>query len=83
MPPKDTCTEHGERLAVVETRVGRLDTDMTALQQAVDGIQKIVGRLGLAWWIIAAVIGFGSSVAGNVAAAHFSSPAPPAIQAGK
>ena len=81
MPPKDTCTEHGERLATVETLVGRLEKDMTGLQTVVSGLERIVGRLGLAWWIIAAVIGFGASVAGNVAAAHLT--APPAAHSGK
>lgn len=74
MPPKESCQEHGERLAVVETQVGRLESDMRALQHVVSALEKVAGRLGLAWWIIAAVIGFGSSVAGNVAAAHFNAP---------
>ena len=70
MPPKDTCTEHGERLAIVETQVERLTTDMEATKQAVDVLKGVVGKLGVAWWIIAAFIVFISTVVGNVAAAH-------------
>lgn len=66
MPPSD----HGERLASIETQVERLNLDMQETKQAVDVLKGVVGKLGVAWWIIAGIIVFVSTVVGNVTAAH-------------
>lgn len=69
MPPKDQCQEHGEAIVEVRTRLLGVEREMASMKTVVDGLQRVVGRLGLAWWIIAGLLAFGGSIAGNVVAA--------------
>jgi hypothetical protein len=69
LPPKDQCSEHGERLAATETRVDGLENAMNELKTKVSGLQEVVGKLGIAWWIVAGLFTFGGSIVGNVVAA--------------
>lgn len=82
MPPKDTCAEHGERLATLEVREETDRSRLGEMEIRMQKLEKIVDRATGAYLLLVALLAFASTIAGNVVSAKIMPPQPVTVIAG-
>jgi hypothetical protein len=81
MPPKDPCTEHGERLARLEEHIKIQSAQLAMLEAEMKHVYQVLNRANGAYLIAMALLAFGGTILGNVVSAKLvaSMAAPAAI----